>query len=526
MKSLIIIPTYDERENLGTLIPEIFKYVPETDILFVDDNSPDGTAQYIKEQQANNKQIHLIERSGKMGLGTAYIAGFKWALQRSYDTILEMDADGSHQPKYLPKLLDTAKTCDLVLGSRYIPGGGTRNWSLFRRFLSRGTSLYTKALLFLPYSDLTGGFKCFRRHVLESMQLDQVKSEGYCFQIELTYLAHKKGFKIKEVPIIFSTQGPLGYEIRTNTKFLKDVLIEFRRLLKPGGLIRISPVLVAAIKELVDEIDGLEISRVYNRKTSRQAVEIKKTEKVTRKNLLGKYVEEGENLVLRIPDFPTSTVFRDGMHAATLAVLAQLRSVQILTIRALLDFLAAKRQQIANQMGDSVAYGKDRREIRIIATTPIHGKYYSFYHEAWRLLATEGIMGKLYSPRAVVPGTGRNVPLTSIMESENNGAMWVHMSHGHIDLVINYLETLFVLLQSPTITDQNTIRIVSSIHWWLAHAMPYVRGSAAISDALTKALFYWRGIYPGRWREGISPDIYAFHHSLEEFVRDYPSLFE
>jgi len=131
MKTLIIMPTYNERENLETLIPEIFKHLPETDILFVDDNSPDGTAQYIKKQQLNNKHIHLIERSAKLGLGTAYIAGFKWALSRSYEYILEMDADGSHQPKYLPKLIETAKTCDLVLGSRYIPGGGAPKTGVF-----------------------------------------------------------------------------------------------------------------------------------------------------------------------------------------------------------------------------------------------------------------------------------------------------------------------------------------------------------------------------------------------------------
>ncbi|HBQ21495.1 MAG: dolichyl-phosphate beta-D-mannosyltransferase [Deltaproteobacteria bacterium GWA2_38_16] len=202
-KSVIIIPTYNEKDNVPQLTSQIFHFIPQTDILFIDDNSPDGTRQKIKELQKNNPHLYLLERPQKMGLGSAYITGFKWALEHHYDFIFEMDADLSHQPKYLPKFLEAAKTHDLVLGSRYIPGGGVENWNLFRRLLSRGGSLYSRFWLRLPYKDLTGGFKCFRSQVLKSLNLDSVRAEGYCFQVELTFRAHQKGFKIAEVPIIF-----------------------------------------------------------------------------------------------------------------------------------------------------------------------------------------------------------------------------------------------------------------------------------------------------------------------------------
>ena len=175
-------------------------------MLVVDDNSPDGTGQLVAEWADSPQyegRLFLLRRAGKLGLGTAYIAGFRWALARSYRRILEMDADFSHNPRYLPDLLAAAEEADLVLGSRYVPGGGVKNWGFWRRFLSRGGSLYARVLLGLPYQDLTGGFKCFRREVLETLDLGAVRSNGYSFQIELTYRAHCKGFKIKEVPIVF-----------------------------------------------------------------------------------------------------------------------------------------------------------------------------------------------------------------------------------------------------------------------------------------------------------------------------------
>ena len=206
MNDLIIIPTYNEKENLGPLLEAVYEIRPDIHVLVVDDNSPDGTGQLVAEWAETPQyegRLFLLRRAGKLGLGTAYIAGFRWALARSYRRILEMDADFSHNPRYLPELLAAAEEADLVLGSRYVPGGGVKNWGFWRRFLSRGGSLYARVLLGLPYQDLTGGFKCFRREVLETLDLGAVRSNGYSFQIELTYRAHCKGFKIKEVPIIF-----------------------------------------------------------------------------------------------------------------------------------------------------------------------------------------------------------------------------------------------------------------------------------------------------------------------------------
>ena len=206
MNDLIIIPTYNEKENLGPLLEAIYEIRPDIHVLVVDDNSPDGTGQLVAEWADSPQyegRLFLLRRAGKLGLGTAYIAGFRWALARSYRRILEMDADFSHNPRYLTDLLAAAEEADLVLGSRYVPGGGVKNWGFWRRFLSRGGSLYARVLLGLPYQDLTGGFKCFRREVLETLDLGAVRSNGYSFQIELTYRAHCKGFKIKEVPIVF-----------------------------------------------------------------------------------------------------------------------------------------------------------------------------------------------------------------------------------------------------------------------------------------------------------------------------------
>lgn len=206
---LVIIPTYNERDNLEELLAQVYRAVADMHVLIVDDNSPDGTANLVEELMAGrySGQLFLFKRPGKLGLGTAYIAGFKWALQRSYQYIFEMDADFSHNPKYLADFLTTIETCDVVLGSRYIPGGGVTNWGLIRRFISKGGSLYSRMILGLPFRDLTGGFKCFRREVLETLDLEGIKSNGYSFQIEMTYRAYLKGFRIKEVPIVFEERA-------------------------------------------------------------------------------------------------------------------------------------------------------------------------------------------------------------------------------------------------------------------------------------------------------------------------------
>ena len=173
--------------------------------MVIDDNSPDKTADIVTElaETKYKDQLFLMKRAGKLGLGTAYVAGFNWGLERDYDIIGQMDADFSHNPKYLPQMFKTLETYDMVLGSRYVDGGGVVNWSLKRKLISRGGSLYAKIILGLPYNDLTGGFKCFRRTVLETINVNELKSTGYCFQIETTYKAFLNGFKIKEIPIIF-----------------------------------------------------------------------------------------------------------------------------------------------------------------------------------------------------------------------------------------------------------------------------------------------------------------------------------
>jgi dolichol-phosphate mannosyltransferase len=203
-RCLIIIPTYNERDNLAGLAAAIYHQGP-FHLLIVDDNSPDGTgrlADALAAQYAG--RFHVLHRAGKQGLGTAYVEGFRWGLARGYDLLFEMDADFSHDPRHLPQFLTAiAAGADLVLGSRYIAGGGTRNWSLLRRIISRGGSLYAQLILGLPLRDLTSGFKCFRRRVLETLDLDRIHSNGYGFQIEVTYRAHRRGFHIVETPIVF-----------------------------------------------------------------------------------------------------------------------------------------------------------------------------------------------------------------------------------------------------------------------------------------------------------------------------------
>jgi dolichol-phosphate mannosyltransferase len=202
--ALVCIPTYNERDNLEAITRAALAADPRVDILVVDDNSPDGTGQLADELAAVELRIQVLHREKKQGLGRAYLHAFSWALERGYPLIIEMDADFSHDPRYLPRLIDEAQAgADLVLGSRYVEGGGTVNWGLARQMISKGGSLYARTILGVPIRDLTGGFKCFRREVLRSIDLAAVKSTGYAFQIELTYRAHKAGFKVKEVPIVF-----------------------------------------------------------------------------------------------------------------------------------------------------------------------------------------------------------------------------------------------------------------------------------------------------------------------------------
>ena len=202
-KALVIIPTYNESENIERIIGEVFKHTPDIHILVVDDNSPDGTANLVKALQKKHPTIHILEREKKDGLGQAYLAGFKFALQNGYEYIFEMDADFSHDPKEIPNFLKAIDEADLVLGSRYIRGVNVVNWPLQRLLLSYFANVYTRFVTGMPVRDATGGYKCFRKEVLEKIDFDRIHSSGYAFQIELTYKAWRKGFRVKEIPIIF-----------------------------------------------------------------------------------------------------------------------------------------------------------------------------------------------------------------------------------------------------------------------------------------------------------------------------------
>ncbi|MCB1164172.1 polyprenol monophosphomannose synthase [bacterium] len=204
-QSLVIIPTYNERENIDAIIAAVLAIDPGLGVLVVDDSSPDGTAELVKARPELDTRVFLLSRPGKMGLGSAYIAGFQWALARpSVARIFEMDADFSHNPEDLRRFLREIDSHDLVLGSRYLDGVTVVNWPLRRLVLSLGANIYTRIVTGMPIKDATGGFKCFRREVLESIPLERVRSDGYSFQIELNYQAWKRGFKIKEIPIVFT----------------------------------------------------------------------------------------------------------------------------------------------------------------------------------------------------------------------------------------------------------------------------------------------------------------------------------
>ncbi len=203
MRGLVIIPTYNELENIGELLTAVFQQDSSLDVLIVDDNSPDGTAAYVKERQKNDPRLKLIERPGKMGLGTAYIAGFKYAIREGYDFVFEMDADFSHDPKDLKRLMEKIIEHDFIIGSRYINGVSVVNWPLQRLMLSCFAAWYTRVITGMPIKDPTAGFKCWRTEVLKAIDLDKVKSGGYSFQIEMNFIAWKKGFHYCEIPIIF-----------------------------------------------------------------------------------------------------------------------------------------------------------------------------------------------------------------------------------------------------------------------------------------------------------------------------------
>lgn len=203
-RSLVIIPTYNEIDNIKGLISAVLEGTPASnEILVVDDGSPDGTGQLVDSIASTSSRVHVLHRAKKMGLGTAYVAGFRWGLERAFDDLIEMDADFSHDPKYLPKMLDLLRNYDFVIGSRYVLGGGTKNWGLSRQILSRCGSFYSRIILGAKIRDFTGGFNGWRRQVLEAIDLESLRSDGYSFQIELKYRAYNRGFRFIEFPIVF-----------------------------------------------------------------------------------------------------------------------------------------------------------------------------------------------------------------------------------------------------------------------------------------------------------------------------------
>ncbi|MEC4019112.1 polyprenol monophosphomannose synthase [Streptomyces sp. H27-D2] len=218
--ALVIIPTYNEAENIKPIVARVRSAVPEAHILVADDNSPDGTGKLADELAADDEYVQVLHRQGKEGLGAAYMAGFRWGIEHGFGVLVEMDADGSHQPEELPRLLTALKGADLVLGSRWMPGGRVVNWPKSRELISRGGSTYSRLLLDLPIRDVTGGFRAFRKETLEGLGLEAVASQGYCFQVDLAWRSVKAGYHVVEVPITF-VERELG-----DSKMSRDILAE------------------------------------------------------------------------------------------------------------------------------------------------------------------------------------------------------------------------------------------------------------------------------------------------------------
>ena len=226
MNKLIVIPTYNEIKNIEQLLAEIYKIQSDANVLIVDDNSPDGTGKLIDkliEDNTFNHRLFVMHRAGKLGLGTAYIEGFTWGMAHGFDVFLSMDADFSHNPKYLPEIFENMKTYDLVLGSRYVKGGGVKDWGIGRQIISRGGNIYAQIVLLSNVHDLTGGFNCYHKSFLEKINLKKVMSKGYCFQIEMKFRHILLGCKIKEVPIVF-TDRVLGASKMSGSIFKEAVL--------------------------------------------------------------------------------------------------------------------------------------------------------------------------------------------------------------------------------------------------------------------------------------------------------------
>jgi len=221
-RALVVIPTYNEIKNLPRIVPEVLRQDPRIEVLVVDDGSPDGTGELADRMGAEDARIHCLHRTAKEGLGKAYLAGFRWALEHDFDYILEMDADFSHDPKYLGTFLAEIADADLVIGSRYKTGVNVINWPMSRLILSYGANIYARWITGLPLTDSTGGFKCFRRSVLATLELDRVRSNGYAFQIEMSFRAWKRGFRLREIPIVFVDR--VEGQSKMNKKIVREAI--------------------------------------------------------------------------------------------------------------------------------------------------------------------------------------------------------------------------------------------------------------------------------------------------------------
>ena len=259
MRAIVVVPTYNERENLGELVSQIRRHAPDLHILIVDDNSPDGTGVLADELSgASEGTISVLHRPGKQGLGRAYVAGFSHVLKLDYEVILQMDADLSHSPAYLPALLEAIGNNDLVLGSRYVRGVNVVNWDLKRLILSKFATKYVQLVTGMKYTDLTGGFKCWRRSALESIELEKVYANGYLFQIETTYQAHRRDLKIAEVPIIFYDRQ-VGLS-KIDFSIIREALLGVIRL-RLRAIFGRAPMPATASQRAVEEADSASASR-------------------------------------------------------------------------------------------------------------------------------------------------------------------------------------------------------------------------------------------------------------------------
>lgn len=240
VRAIIAIPTYNERENIVNLVQAIQSAAPATDILIIDDNSPDGTGQIADEMATRDNTIHVMHRSGKLGLGTAYIAGFHYAIEQGYEFVFEMDADFSHNPVYLPQFFELAGDADVVIGSRYVKGGGTPNWSPLRKFISGGGNIFARAMLGIPVHDCTAGYRCYRTAALRTLNLDAIRAQGYAFQVEMTYNFWKSDFRIRELPIIFEDRR-VGKSKMSRKIFIEAFLWVLRARVTGDAEVRSAP---------------------------------------------------------------------------------------------------------------------------------------------------------------------------------------------------------------------------------------------------------------------------------------------